>query len=475
MDNKNLSLDKIVKFASKNGFVFPSSEIYGGFSASYDFGPLGSILKRNLVDSWREWNIVSRIDTEEIEGSIFLHPKVWEASGHIGGFSDLLVEDLVTNKRYRADHLIEDSKVNFLDREEIIDNAGALSSEEIDRIIEFYDIKSPEGNPLSKSKKFNLLVKTHLGPVENDSSIAYLKGESCQNIYLDWKLVQETTRRKLPFGIAQLGKAFRNEITVKQFLFRTREFEQIDLQYFIKPDEFKTKNDKSVDEWYQYWKNNRWEFYTQFLGVSEKNLKYRQHNQDELVFYALDAWDIEYRFGELGFKEMEGVHNRTSYDTDQHSKFSKKDLSYFDPENNKRYNPYIIEMSAGINRMFLMLLFEFFEEEKISDTESRIVFRLPYKLAPYKLAILPLMKKDGLKEKAEEIYVNLRKKGILVTYDEAGSIGKRYRRQDEIGTPWCITIDYETKEDYSVTIRHRDTMEQKRVKVSELEEYITKF
>ena len=475
MSNSNLSLDKIVKFASKNGFVFQGSEIYGGYSASYDFGPLGSILKRNLVDVWREWNVISRIDTEEIEGAIFLHPRVWEASGHIGGFSDLLVEDLVTHKRYRADHLIEDAKVNFIDKEAIIENAGSFSAEEIDKIIKFYDIKSPDGNSLSGAKKFNLLVKTHLGPVQDSSTVAYLKGESCQNIYLDWKMVQESTRRKLPFGIVQLGKAFRNEITVKQFLFRTREFEQIDLQYFIKPDEFKSENDKTVDEWYQYWKQNRWEFYTKFLNISENNLKYRQHDKDELVFYALDAWDIEYKFGEIGFKEMEGVHNRTSYDTDQHSKFSKKDLSYFDPEINKRYNPYIIEMSAGINRMFLMLLFEFYKEEEISDTESRIVFRLPYKLAPYKLAILPLMKKDGLKEISEEIYIDLRKKGILVTYDEAGSIGKRYRRQDEIGTPWCITIDYQTKEDNTVTIRNRDSMTQERIRILDLEEYITKF
>ena len=602
---KKTELKTIVDFCRRKGFVFQSSEIYGGLSTIYDFGPLGTILKRNLVQAWRDWMITYRTDTTEIEGAIFLHPRVWDASGHTSGFSDLLVEDTVTHKRYRADHLIEDAKVklpesflkasfeeyleiakklpkskttivcknqqnqylilkrasqdshgnvwencgggidielnqanvtaeagrelfeetgqkvdkltflfgrNFINKQaesegnfyflaevdstdaklssehseykwlktnqalekliwpdhklaietaqnNIITNAGTLTLEQVDQIIDFYQLKSPEGNPLSKAKKFNLLVKTHLGVNEDTSTEVYLKGESCQNIYVDWKAVQETTRRKLPFGIAQLGKAFRNEITLGQFLFRTREFEQIDMQYFVKPGTEK--------EYFDYWKQYRYDFYTQFLGFKPDNLKWHQHDQNELVFYASEAWDIYYQFGALGFKEMEGVHNRTDYDTKQHQKFSGQDLTYFDAETNERYLPYIVEMSLGIGRLFLATLYEFYEEEQL-ENETRVVLRLPTRLAPYKYAILPLMKKGGLSQKATEIYTNLRKRGISCDYDEAGSIGKRYRRQDENGTPGCICIDYVTLEDNTVTIRDRDTMEQKRVKIDEL-------
>jgi glycyl-tRNA synthetase len=349
--NSGLSLKTIVDFCRRKGFVFPSSEIYGGFAATYDFGPLGTLLKKNIESQWRLWNITSRTDVVEIEGAIFMHPKTWEASGHIGGFSDLLVEDLVTHKRYRADHLIEEAK--------IVENAGSLTPEETDEIIRVNSIKSPDGNPLSKSKKFNLLVKTHLGPVEDESSVAYLKGESCQNIYLDWKAVQETTRRKLPFGIAQIGKTFRNEITVKQFMFRTREFEQMDVQFFTKPGE--------EDKWYDYWKQYTWDFYVNALGLNPENLRWRQHTPEERAFYAKDAWDIDYHFGEMGWKEIGGLHNRTSYDTDQHSKYSGQDLSYLDPETNQRYNPYIIEASLGFNRMFLACLFEHYKSEVLSS------------------------------------------------------------------------------------------------------------
>ena len=358
---------------------------------------------------------------------------------------------------------------------EPITNAGSFSAEEIDQSIEHYKLKSADGNTLSKAKKFNLLVQTHLGPVEDETSVAYLKGESCANIYLDWKAIQETTRRKLPFGIAQIGKAFRNEITVKQFMFRTREFEQMDVEFFVKPG--------TEDKFYADWKQNRWEFYTQALKFNQTNLQYRQHDKDELVFYAKEAWDIEYNFGEIGFKELEGIHNRTDYDTVQHSKFSGQDLTYFDAETNTRYNPYIVEMSAGFNRMYLAVMFEFYKEEifitEKSEDETRIVFKLPYTLAPFKLAVLPLMKKDGLGEFAFELYSKLRKQGISADYDEAGSIGKRYRRQDENGTPWCLCIDYETIKagelQNTVTLRHRDTMEQTRVAITELENFIKNF
>ncbi len=448
-------LDTIVKYAHRNGFIFPSSEIYGGYSAVYDFGPLGKLLKDNLVQAWRDYMVTFRDDVVEIEGSIFLHPKVWEASGHIGGFADLLVEDTVTHKRYRADHLIEDAG--------IMDNADSLSPEETDKVIKENNILSPDGNPLTSAKQFNLLVQTHLGATVDESTVAYLKGEACQNIYVNWKLVQETSRRKLPFGIAQLGKAFRNEITVKQYIFRTREFEQIDLQFFVKPG--------VEDEWYKFWKDYRYTFYTEYLGYNPEHLKFRQH--EKLVFYAKDAWDIDYEFGALGFKEMEGIHNRTDYDTKQHSEFSGKDLRYRDAETNEQYFPYVIETSLGVNRLLLSSLFEFYNEEKITGSdESRIVLKFPYKIAPYKIAILPLMKKDGLAEGAKEIYMNLRKKGILADMDMAGSIGKRYRRQDEIGTPWCVTVDYETLSEGTVTIRHRDTMEQLRIDIEDIGQYL---
>jgi glycyl-tRNA synthetase len=460
------SLKTIVDFARRKGFVFQSSEIYGGFAATYDFGPLGLLLKKNIEHLWRYWNVMSRTDMVEIEGAIFMHPKTWEASGHVGNFGDLLVEDLVTHKRYRADHLIEEAG--------IMDNAGALTAEQADEVIKDHSLTSPDKNPLSPAKKFLLLVKTHLGPVEDATTEVYLKGESCQNIYLDWKATQETTRRKLPFGIAQIGKAFRNEITVKQYMFRTREFEQMDVQYFVKPG--------TEDTWYPYWKQYRWDFYVDCLGFKEENLNWRHHTPDELVFYCKDAWDIEYRFGEMGSKELEGLHNRTSYDTDQHSKFSGQDLTYLDPETNARYNPYIVECSAGFNRMFLASLFEFYEEEELTlengNTEIRIVSRFPFDLAPFKVAILPLMKKDGLGEKAQEIYADLRKQGVSADYDETASIGKRYRRQDENGTPWCVCVDYQTLEDNTVTLRHRDSMKQigenARINLADLHQYLSK-
>lgn len=474
--NSKTQLKTIVDFARRKGLVFPSSEIYGGFAATYDFGPLGVLLKKNIEQIWRYWNVTSRTDMVEIDGAIFMHPKVWEASGHIGGFSDLLVEDTVTKKRYRADHLVEDAGVIWPLNEtkngefKIITNAGPLSAQEIDKIIVHYNLKSPDGNPLSGAKQFNLMVKTHLGPVEDETSVVYLKGESCANIYLDWKAVQETTRRKLPFGIAQIGKAFRNEITVKQFMFRTREFEQMDVEYFVRPG--------TEDTHYAYFKQNRWDFYTQALQVNPENLKFRQHDKDELVFYAKEAWDVEYNFGENGFKELEGIHNRTDYDTKQHSKFSGQDLTYFDPEDNTRYLPYIIETSAGFTRMFLATLFEFYTEEELAtekgQVETRIVLKLPYNLAPFKLAILPLMKKDGLGEMAFELYAKLRKLGISVDYDESGSIGKRYRRQDENGTPFCATLDYDTKEKGTVTIRHRDSMSQEVIHLEEIEAFLGK-
>jgi glycyl-tRNA synthetase len=363
------------------------------------------------------------------------------------------VEDLVTHRRYRADHLIEDAK--------IMENAGALSPEEASAVITKHGIQSPEGNSLSSAKRFNLLVKTHLGPVEDESTVAYLKGESCQNIYVDWKSVLETSRRKLPFGIAQIGKAFRNEITVKNFLFRTREFEQMDIQYFCRP--------KEADAWYDYWKKNRHDFYTQAMGFSDDHIRWRQHAADERAFYAKDAWDVEFSFGEMGFKEIEGVHHRGDYDLTQHQKFSGKDLSYFDEKTSERFLPYIVECSGGFNRLFLAALFEFYREDG-----DRTLLRFPAHLAPYKAAVFPLLaNKLQLTEKAKEVYEMLRggakeREGFMVAWDDRGNIGKRYYAQDEIGTPFCITIDFDSLEHDDVTVRSRDTGKQERVPIKAL-------
>jgi glycyl-tRNA synthetase len=462
-ESQKAIMEKIIYLTKQRGFIFPSSEIYGGFAATYDFGPLGILLKKNIEQAWRFWNVASRTDMVEIEGAIFMHPKTWVASGHVGGFADLLVEDLVTHKRFRADHLIEEAK--------IMPNAGGLTPEEVDEVIVANNLLSPDGNKLSNAKKFNMLVKTHLGPIEDDSTLVYLKGESCQNIYLDWKAVQDTTRRKLPFGIAQIGKAFRNEITVKNFIFRTREFEQMDIQYFCKPAD--------SAELYKYWKDNRWNYYSGLLGLKTEHLRYRQHEKDEKAFYATDAWDVEYEFAELGFREIEGVHDRGSYDLDQHSKFSGSDLTYFDQESGEHFNPFIVECSAGFSRMILAVLFEFYKEEKVTtasgEEDSRVVLSLPYHLAPYKCAILPLSKKEELSKPSFELYSKLREAGLSVDYDEAGSIGKRYRRQDEVGTPYCITYDFETINDQAVTVRSRDTMQQERIKLEDLRNFFEKI
>lgn len=444
-------MEKIVSLCKRRGFVFPSSEIYGGFAATYDFGPLGFLLKKNLEHAWRFWNVQQRDDMVEIEGAIFMHPKVWEASGHVGGFADILVEDLKTHKRYRADHLIEEAG--------IMENAGGLSLEQTNALIAERGLKSPDGNPLSTAKKFNQLVKTHLGATEDDTTLVYLKGESCQNIYLDFKAVQESMRLKLPFGIAQIGKAFRNEITVKNFLFRTREFEQMDIQYFCRPEQ--------ADGFYEEWKENRWKFYTAFLGFSTDRIRWRQHEPDERAFYAKDAWDVQYQFGEIGFQEIEGVHHRGNYDLTQHQTFSGTDLTYLDQESGERFLPYIVECSAGFSRLFLATLFEFYREEA-----DRVVLALPPRLAPYSVAVFPLLKnKPELVAKAREIYVALRPT-FRTIWDDRGNIGKRYFSQDEIGTPFCVTVDFDSLEDKKVTVRHRDSMEQERVAIADLEGYI---
>ena len=451
------SLDKIVSLAKRRGFVFPSSEIYGGFSAVYDYGPYGVELANNIKSAWWKTMVQKNENIVGLDSSIFMHPKVWEASGHVAGFSDPLIECKKCHTRIRADHLLEE--VGVLADEK-------MSEAEINKLLEENKdkLKCPKcgGNDFSKAKKFNLLVKSNLGNFTGDwnKNPVYLRGETCQGIYINFKNVVDSTRMKIPFGIAQIGKAFRNEITARQFIFRKREFEQMEMQYFVHPD-------KAIEN-YEKWRQRRWQFYLN-LGIKEKNLKWHEH--ENLVFYAKAAWDIEYNYS-FGFKELEGVHYRTDYDLKQHSKFSGTDLSYRNPTTNEKYIPHVIETSAGVDRAFLAVFTEAYTKEKLENGTERTVLKFSKQLAPIKIAIFPLLRnKPELVKKARDIYNNL-KENYMCEFDDNGNIGKRYRRQDEIGTPYCITVDFDTLQDGTVTVRDRDTMKQERVKVEEIKDKI---
>jgi len=449
------SLDKIVSLCKRRGFVFPSSEIYDGLTAVYDFGPYGVELANNIKGAWWKAMTQERDDIVGLDTAIFMSPKVWEASGHVKGFSDPLTECKKCHSRWRLDTLLEEAGI-FADEK--------MSEEEINVIFEKNrgKIKCPScgAAELTPGKKFNLLVQSNLGNFTSDwmKEPTYLRGETCQGIYVNYKNVLDTTRVKIPFGIAQIGKAFRNEITARQFIFRTREFEQLEMQYFVKPDDEK--------KYYEEWKQARWDFYLG-LGLSAKNLKWHQH--ENLVFYAKEAYDIEYNFP-FGFKELEGIHSRGDYDLTQHSKFSGKDFSYLDPSDNQKFRPHIIETSGGVGRTFLAVLCEAYYEEELAD-ETRIVLKLAPKLAPIKIAVFPLLKnKPELVKKAREVFASL-KLIWRCEFDDNGNIGKRYRRQDEIGTPFCLTVDFATMENEEVTVRDRDTMTQERIKIAELENF----
>jgi len=460
MSKKTLdtSMDKIISFCKRRGFVFPSSEIYDGFAAVYDYGPYGVELANNIKKEW--WRAMTQLrdDVVGLDSAIFMNPKVWEASGHVKGFSDPLTECKKCHSRLRLDSLLEDAGI-FADEK--------MSEEEINKI--FSDnkdkIKCPncgEKN-FTPGRKFNLLVQSNLGNFTGDWSKAptYLRGETCQGIYTNYKNVVDSTRVKIPFGIAQIGKAFRNEITARQFIFRTREFEQMELQYFIKEEDTK--------KYYDEWRNARWKFYLD-LGIKEENLKWHKH--ENLVFYAKEAYDIEYNFP-FGFKELEGIHARGNYDLTVHSEASGQDLNYLDPATNKKFVPNIVETSAGVGRTFLAILTEFYREEELGGDKNdvRAVLALPPRLAPVKIAVFPLLKnKEELVKKARAVFNSL-KKTWRCEFDDNGNIGKRYRRQDEIGTPYCLTVDFESLENEEVTIRERDTMEQNRIKISELENF----
>ena len=449
MDKKQVTLDTIANLCKRRGFVNQSSEIYGGFPNVYDYGPLGSLLKNNIKALWIRENLEKRDDMYLIDGAVLMHPKAWEASGHVDSFTDPMIDCTQCKKRFRADQLKgwEMKKDN---------KTGEWS------IVKKGETKCPScgGKLMDDIRVFNLMMETYVGAVKDKQSKAYLKPESCQNIYLDYEWVQECMRAKLPFGIAQIGKAFRNELTQGQFIFRLREFEQMDVQFFVAP--------KGADEWYKKWKDLRMDWYLKALGISKANLRWRQHPDEERIFYARDAWDIDYQFP-YGWKELEGVHDRSDYDLKAHAKASGKELSYFDAEHNEKLVPFIVETSVGLDRIFLIVMFEFYTEEEVKDVngkmDKRVVMKFPEELAPIKAAVFPLMKKPELVKKAKELYAELKKKHGYVIYDEIGSIGKRYRRQDEIGTPKCYTIDFQTLEDGTVTVRDRDTMKQERIKL----------
>ncbi|MCL2295274.1 MAG: glycine--tRNA ligase [Spirochaetes bacterium] len=432
-----LTMDTLVSLCKRRGFVFQSSEIYGGLASAWDYGPLGVELKKNIQEFW--WKEMTRVHENivGIDAAIMMHPRVWEASGHVENFTDPLVDCKKCKQRFREDKIPQE-------------NAAAK--------------KCPECNgELTDSRKFNLMFKTFMGPVEDGGNLVYLRPETAQGIYVNFKNVVQTSRVKVPFGIAQVGKAFRNEITTKNFIFRTCEFEQLEMQYFVAPGE--------DDEWFEFWKKARWDYYKK-LGVRHSKLRFHQHGPGELAHYAKVAFDIEYEFP-MGWQELEGIHNRTDYDLARHSEFSGKDQSYLDEETKKKYIPYVVETSAGLTRTVLAVLSDAYEEQEVEAGDTRVVMHFHPAIAPVKLGVFPLVKKDGLAELAQNIEKDLRE-DFTTFYDHGGAIGRRYRRQDEVGTPYCITIDYQTKEDNTVTLRYRDSMEQVRVKVAEIPEFIRK-
>ncbi|NQD71218.1 glycine--tRNA ligase [Sphingobacterium shayense] len=464
----------IISHAKEYGFVFPSSEIYDGLSAVYDYGQLGSELKNNLKTYWWKSMIQLNENIVGIDAAIFMHPTTWKASGHVDGFNDPMIDNKDSKKRYRADQLIED-KIDRYQKDGKTDKADklqkdlddALNADDLIRlkgIIEEHNIVCPISGTKNWTdvRQFNLMFATQMGAMADGAEQVFLRPETAQGIFVNFLNVQKTGRMKIPFGIAQIGKAFRNEVIARQFIMRMREFEQMEMQFFVRPG--------SELEWYEKWKETRLKWH---LALGSNQAKYRFHDHVKLAHYANAAVDIEYEFP-FGFKEVEGIHSRTDFDLKQHQTFSKKKIQYFDPEINQNYTPYVIETSIGLDRLFLTVLANSLVEEDLSTEDkkdSRVVLKFHPTIAPVKAAILPLTKKDGLPDKAREIMSKL-KFDFNLQYDEKDAIGKRYRRQDAIGTPFCITVDYQTLEDNTVTIRHRDSMEQERVSASDLSKII---
>jgi glycyl-tRNA synthetase len=426
-------MDRVVNLAKRRGLVFPSSDIYGGFRSTWDYGPLGVLLKRNVKDAWWRAMVQERDDVVGLDSAILMAPKVWEASGHVATFTDPLVDCRNCKERFRADQLPDSGACP---------NCGAKES-------------------FTEARNFNLMFKTHVGPIEGDASVAYLRPETAQGIFVNFKNVQTTTRKKPPFGIAQVGKSFRNEITPGNFIFRTREFEQMEMEYFVPPDE--------SPKWFEYWVQQRYNWYRD-LGIPEDRLMIRPHATDELSHYSIGTSDIEFLYP-WGWGELEGIAQRTDFDLTQHGKFSGEDLSYFDQEKNERYIPYVVEPAAGADRATLAFLLSAYDEDEAptgdGKVEKRTVLRLDPRLAPIKVAVLPLSKNERLVPLADDVASALRKH-FMIDVDLTGAIGRRYRRQDEVGTPLCVTIDFDSLDDNAVTIRDRDTMEQSRVPLAKL-------
>lgn len=454
------TMDKIVALCKNRGFVFPGSDIYGGLANSWDYGPLGVEFKNNVKKAWWKKFVQESPYNVGLDSAILMNREVWVASGHVGGFSDPLMDCKECRARFRADKIVED---HMTENGAEVASADGWTNEQLKEYIESNNIVCPKCGKMNYTdiRKFNLMFKTFQGVTEDSKSEIYLRPETAQGIFVNFKAVQRTSRKKVPFGIAQIGKSFRNEITPGNFTFRTREFEQMELEFFCKP---------GTDlEWHKYWKDYCWNFLLN-LNVKAENLRMRDHGEEELSFYSNATSDIEYLFP-FGWGELWGIADRTDYDLTKHQEHSGQDLSYLDQTTNEKYIPYVIEPSLGADRVALAFLIEAYDEEELEDGDVRTVMHLHPALAPFKAAILPLSKK--LSEKALDVYSELSKKFNL-EFDETGSIGKRYRRQDEIGTPYCITIDFETLEDEAVTIRNRDTMEQERIKISEIENYIQK-
>ncbi|GGB39640.1 glycine--tRNA ligase [Fictibacillus barbaricus] len=451
------NMETITNHAKHRGFVFPGSEIYGGLANTWDYGPLGVELKNNVKKAWWKKFVQESPYNVGLDAAILMNPRTWEASGHIGNFNDPMMDCKNCKARHRADKLIEDA-AEQTGKEIIVDG---LPFEKMEELVKEYNIACPEcgSHDFTSIRQFNLMFKTHQGVTESSSNEIYMRPETAQGIFVNFKNVQRTMRKKLPFGIAQIGKSFRNEITPGNFTFRTREFEQMELEFFCKPgDEI---------EWFNYWKDTA-ENWLKSLGMTSENLRLRDHNEDELSHYSNATTDFEYKFP-FGWGELWGVASRTDFDLKRHMEYSGEDFNYIDQETNERYIPYCIEPSLGADRVTLAFLIDAYEDEELEDGTSRTVMHLHPALAPYKAAILPLSKK--LSEEATEVFSSLAK-DFMVDYDETGSIGKRYRRQDEIGTPFCITYDFDSKEDGMVTVRDRDTMEQTRVKIADLKSFI---
>jgi glycyl-tRNA synthetase len=449
MNNTEVSLDTLVSLAKRRGFVFQASEIYGGLAGFWDYGPYGVELVNNIKQLWWRAMVYENPEVFGIDGAIIQNPKLWEASGHIAGFTDPMVDCKNCGARHRADHL------------------AGVDSTDLKQLTELLkDTACPRcgKKTLTEPRFYNMMMKTWVGPVEDDNSVAYLRPETAGSIFTNYDNVRETTRSKIPFGIAQIGKAFRNEISPRDFIFRVRELEQMEMQYFITPD--------MQAEQYERWRSFAWEFLTKRLGLREQSIQWHEHDENERAFYAAAAHDIYFKFPQ-GFKELWGTHNRTDYDLGNHMQMSGKDMTYFDDQTRTRFTPNVIESSVGVGRMMMAVLTDAYHEEEVNG-EKRVVLKISPAIAPVKVAVLPLSKKPELSELSRKVYTDLvQRTGYNIEYDETQSIGKRYRRQDEIGTPYCVTVDFESLEDGMVTVRSRDSMEQKRVKIEELGQHLT--